>query len=190
MATLRDHVRGNLGETYEVLTDTGKYDGRNKPDVVGDKIAVVTARWTPVGTDPETLNEFVKSVLADLATRLVIPIAIDYYMVQTRLVDNASRPPGVTPLGGEVGQNYDRVQTLLSLDEMLKNRIAADLPSILPEIGVAGSVGYGVRTTPNPGFRTQEPDAFPRIGRGNRLYVGFGVMADVAPATPYVVEEG
>lgn len=177
MATIRDHVRGNLGETYDVLTDRGSYDGRGqKPDVVGDKLGVVAAQYIPTVADPEVLGEFAKAMLADLATRLLIPIAVDYYMVQTRLVDNASRPAGVTPLGGEVGQNYNRVDTLLRLDELLKERIAANWSDFVPLVNPSG-LGAGIRVSGGVARNTENPDRFGRIRGREPQYIGYGILA-------------
>lgn len=179
MATIRDHVRGNLGETYDKLTQEGAWDGKDKPDIVGDKIAVVAARWLPPGADPEAQNEYVKGTLADMATRLLIPVAVDYYMVQTRLVDNASRPAGVTPLGGEVGQNYNRVDALLRLDTVLDRRIAVDLQTFLNQVGIVGS--YGARTSGDGFTNTEDPRDFERVRGGRWLYPGYGVGVYVVP---------
>lgn len=182
MATIRDHVRGNLGETYKVLTEKGEYDGKDNsnPDVVGDKIAVVCSRYLTANAEPENMTEFVKSVIADIATRLLIPVAIDYYMVQTRLVDNMSRPAGVTPLGGEVGQNYNRVAALQALDTILRDRIAEEWSDFQNVTGATG-VGFGVRVTAPSDFRTEDPADMPPVGGwrwwGQPYSPGFGVIA-------------
>ena len=98
MSTIRDYVKSNIGETYDKLTDTAQFDGNSgeppgRPDVVGMKIEASLGRFGVVEDD---LNEFQKSYVADHATLALIPIAMDYYMVQTRLVDNFTRPPGVS----------------------------------------------------------------------------------------------
>lgn len=188
MATIRDHVRGNFGETYRILTSVGNYDGRDsKPDVVGDKIDVVVSRYVPdTVEDPnEELSEFTKSVVADIATRLLIPVAIDYYMVETRRTDNASRPAGVTPLGGEVGENYDRVDTLFRLDELLRTRIAEAWTEFITAVGGGSASTFGIRTSTERSdtLITEDPLDFERIRGPLPQYIGYGVAAayTVAP---------
>src|SRR3990172_5388656 len=146
MPEIRDHVRSNLGETYLKLVDVGRYDGQLKPDVVGVKITVALSKLFPEGQDPDLLSEFARSYVRDVVTRMLVPLAIDYYMVHTRLVDNAGRPAGVTPLGGEVGENYNRVQTLLQLDKLLAQRIEADATAFATAVGSTAS-SWGIRVS-------------------------------------------
>lgn len=135
MATIRDYIKTNLGETYDKLTDAASFDGGNeRPDVVGLKIEAAKARF---GVTEDGLDAFGKSYVADHVTRTLIPLAIDFYMVRTRRVDNASRPSGITPMGGEVGQNYDRIAALRRIDEMLSARLYQDLPIFQGQLGDA-----------------------------------------------------
>jgi hypothetical protein len=160
VATVRDYVKANLGETYDKLTDVALYDGQTKPDVVGLKIEAALARFDVVEGD---LNAFGLSFIGDFVTRTLVPIAIDYYMVQTRLVDNASRPAGVTPLGGEVGQNYNRIAALQALDQILAARLASDYPLFASQNETSTGFGIVVSTHSKP-LNTQDPwDAFDPI---------------------------
>jgi len=176
MATVRDYVKTNIGETYDKLTDTAGFDGGNaRPDVVGMKIAASLARF---GVTEANLDAFGKSYVADHATRLLIPIAIDYYMVQTRRVDNASRPSHMTPQGGEVGANYDRIGALRRIDEMLAARLYADLPTFQGQLGDAPRM---VVADGND-LKTIDPKTFEPGGSPDRYGREF--------TTPYLVVEG
>lgn len=169
MATIRDYVKTNLGETYDKLTDVAGFDGGNERiDAVGLKISATLARF---GVAEGDLDDFGKSYLGDHATRLLIPLAIDYYMVKTRRVDNASRPTGLTPMGGEVGQNYDRVAALRRIDEMLASRLIADLPIF------EGSMGQAARMDVADGdnLLTIDPMTFPPGGAPELVGSAFGV---------------
>lgn len=178
MATVRDYVKSNIGETYDKLTDTAGYDGGNtKLDVVGLKIDAALARFGVAETD---LNAFGKSYVADYVTRTLIPIAIDYYMVQTRLIDNASRPSGMTSMGGEVGQNYDRIAALRRIDEMLASRLIADLP--LFETQLPGGAAPRMVVADGDDLRTIDPTTFDPGGAPEVEGAEFGV--------PYVVVPG
>lgn len=175
MATIRDYVKSNLGETYDKLTDTSGYDGGNeKIDAVGLKIKATLDRF---GVTEAAMNDFGKSYLGDHATRLLIPLAIDFYMVNTRRVDNASRPSGLTPIGGEVGQNYDRVAALRSIDEMLASRLTADLP--LFEASLGQSARMDVADGNN--FLTIDPTTFPPGGAPELVGSAFGVGYVINP---------
>ena len=175
MAKIRDYVKSNLGETYDKLTDTAGYDGGNeKIDAVGLKIKATLARFNLVESG---LNDFQLSYLGDFATRLLIPLAIDYYMVKTRRVDNASRPSGITPMGGEVGQNYDRVAALRRIDEILASRLIADLPVF------EGALGTSARMDVADGdnFLTIDPMTFPPGGAPELAGSAFGVGYAINP---------
>ena len=175
MATIRDYIKSNLGETYNKLTDAANYDeSQEKPDAVGLKINATLSRFGLVETD---LNDFQKSYLGDFATRLLIPLAIDYYMVNTRRVDNASRPSGITPMGGEVGQNYDRVAALRRIDEILASRLIADLPVF------EGALGTSARMDVADGdnFLTIDPMTFPPGGAPDLVGSAFGVGYAINP---------
>jgi len=177
--TIRDYVVANLGETYGKLTDTAGYDNQAKPDAVGLKIDAILSRFS---VTESSLSTFAKSYLGLWATYELIPLAIDYYMVNTRRVDNASRPSGVTPLGGEVGQNYDRVATLERLAARLAAQLAADLPAFVSELPAAASLlSYGMQTERHTrSLRTQDPfDSFDKVAGTRHTEpvgsVGFGV---------------
>ena len=174
MATIRDYVKTNLGETYNKLTDVASYDGGNdKIDAVGLKIKATLSRFN---LDEQDLNDFGKSYLGDYATRLLIPLAIDYYMVNTRRVDNASRPSGITPMGGEVGQNYDRVAALRRIDEMLASRLIADLPVFEGSLGTAARM----KVADGNDLLTIDPRTFPPGGAPELVGGGFGIGYVVA----------
>lgn len=157
---IREFVKANFGETYDKLTDTADFDGTaNRPDAVGLKIDAALARYSVTEDD---LDAFGRSYLADYVTLTLIPLAIDYYMVQTRLVDNASRPPGVTPLGGEVGQNYNRIDALREMAALLTARLTADAPAVSGQIPGLGRTGIQNSNTALP--RTIDPLTFPPGG--------------------------
>ena len=178
MATIRDYVKTNIGETYDKLTDTAGYDGGNtKPDVVGLKIRAALARFGI--SDEDSLNDFGKSYVADHVTRTLVPIGIDYYMVQTRLVDNASRPSGMTTMGGEVGQNYDRIAALRRIDEMLASRLISDLP--LFETQLPGGAAPRMVVADGDDFLTIDHSTFAPGGAPELEGSEFGVSYVVAP---------
>jgi hypothetical protein len=124
------------------------------------KIDAALAKFNVAEAD---INAYARAYVADYVTRLLIPLAIDYYMVQTRLVDNAMRPAGVTPLGGEVGQNYNRVSALRQLDALLADRLETEAPGFNSSIGATGSFGI-VTSSHTRSLRTQDPyDTFEKI---------------------------
>lgn len=172
MADVREHVEGYLGETYLKLTTVALYDGQTRPDVVGMKIDAALSRFevTEAG-----LNEFGRMYVAAWATRTLIPLAIDYYMVLTRLVDNASRPPGVAPLGGEVGLNYNRVAALQKLDEQLATFLAEEEEAFQQSNGA--TLGHGILVSQHTRtLRTQDPyDAFDKPGGRRCGPVGYDI---------------
>lgn len=172
IATVREYVRSNLGETYDKLTSVALYDGTTKPDVVGMKIDAALARFGVVEAD---MNAYARSYVADYVTRTLIPIAIDYYMVQTRLVDNAMRPAGVTPLGGEVGQNYNRVSALRQLDAILADRLETEAATFGTSVGATSSFGI-VTSTHSRSLRTQDPyDSYDKILGPGSYPIGYEV---------------
>jgi hypothetical protein len=176
MARIRDFVKSNFGETYEKLTDVANYDDSSEnPDAVGLKIKATLSRFGV--TTEEGLNDFQKSYLADHATRLLIPLAIDYYMVNTRRVDNASRPSGLTPMGGEVGQNYDRVAALRRIDEILASRLIADLPIFESSLGESARMDVA----DGDNFLTIDPMTFPPGGAPELVGSGFGIGYVINP---------
>lgn len=168
MADIRDHVRSNFGETYDKLTQVALYDGQGRPDVVGLKIAAALSRFSVVESD---LSDFAKTYVAAWVTRSLIPVAIDYYMVQTRLSDNASRPAGFTPGGGEVGQNYDRINALKAIDAVLKEFLASEAQTFKSD---TGTTSPGIRVSQHTRtLRTADPyDTFSKITRTHRS-IGF-----------------
>lgn len=178
MATIRDYVKSNLGETYDKLTDTAGFDGGNaRPDVVGLKIRAGVSRF---GVTESALTDFGKSYVADHVTRTLIPVAIDYYMVQTRRIDNASRPSGITPQGGEVGQNYDRIAALRRIDEILASRLIADYP--LFEGALPGGAAPRMAVGDGNNLKTIDPLTFEPGGAPGAYGREF--------TTPYLVVEG
>jgi hypothetical protein len=176
VATIRDYVKSNLGETYDKLTDTADFDGgQERPDVVQLKILAALARF---GVTQDGLDDFGKSYIGDHVTRLLIPLAIDFYMVKTRRVDNASRPSGMTPIGGEVGQNYDRVAALRHIDEMLAARLYADLPVFQGQLGDSPRMVVG----DGDDLKTIDPKTFEPGGAPDLVGTNF--------VTPYIVVSG
>ncbi len=170
MSTIRDYVKSNIGETYDKLTDVSGFDGGNeRPDVVGLKIQAALSRFD-IDTE-EDLTEFAKSYVADHATRLLIPVAIDYYMVKTRRVDNASRPSGMTPIGGEIGQNYDRIAALRRIDEILAARLYQDLPIFQNSLGSAARMVVA----DGDNLKTIDPGTYPPGGAPELAGAAFGV---------------
>ena len=178
MATIRDYVKSNLGETYDKLTDTANFDGNSnsgRPDVVGLKIRASLARFS---VTEQGLNDFGKNYVGMHVTRALIPVAIDYYMVQTRRIDNASRPSGLTSQGGEVGQNYDRIAALRRIDEMLAARLYEDLPVFQSQQTSAALM----QVANGNDLKTIDPTTFEPAGAPDLYGRNF--------TTPYVVVEG
>ncbi len=177
MASILDYVKSNLGETYEKLVSVALYDGQPKPDVAEIRTLALLSRFGI--EDADDLSEFGRSYMGDWVALSLIPLAIDYYMVQTRLVDNASRPQGVTPLGGEVGQNYNRVQALQDLAEQLRINLADGKTDFVDGLPNTANADYAVMMTSQHTrrLRTQDPyDSFDRVGGwGGPIYAGFGV---------------
>jgi hypothetical protein len=140
MATVRDYVRAYLPATYEKMTNEGKMDDAERPDAVGLAIQAAADTLLADDVEPNSLPEFGKRYLAAVAVVAVIPSAIDYYMVQTRLNDGASRPSGVTPLGGESSRNYDRIDGLEKIEARLRAWISSMASKFLEVIGDDASV--------------------------------------------------
>lgn len=180
---LRDLVKANFPETWKVLAtdpDPPLIDDQGEAeDIVGEALERVVDKWfretAADGTTTidaayveENYGRFVKGVVADMATRLVIEAAIDYYMVRTRTADSSSTTD-VEGVGGDTSSNYDRVATLQQLDETLRQRIAEDmvqfLQEIAPEEEQTTTLKIGPRVSSmNEKMRTQNPDSLRRLG--------------------------
>lgn len=191
MATVRDHVRVNLGETYLKLVGVG-YDAQEKPDVVSLKTGAILSRVFLTETLEADLSEFSRSFIALGVSLAMIPLAIDYYMVNTRRNENMGRPAGVTPLGGETIVNYDRVDALIRLDQILKDAVAEQLADFLAEN--AGNVSptqlkAGARVSSDGKFRTDDPyDTFFTPRAATVSGGEFGVFWGIVPDQPFVID--
>lgn len=186
MATIRDHVRANLGETYEILVGTAGYDeSSGRPDAVGLKIAVMVSRLLTSTTTEDDVSEFARGYIGVVATRALVPLAVDYYMVRTRLADNLNRPAGMVPNGGEQSLNYNRVQALVQLDKLLAAQQAEMLPDFLEDVGDLARAlhGFGARVGSDGSFLSDNPlNTFSRPGGvtvcGGQYGVVWGVIPD------------
>lgn len=186
--TLRDLVKANLPETWKVLetdpepplVDEQRDSGTD--DVPEEAIGRIIDRYFKPEVTREILegkNRFVKGVLADMATRLLITAAIDYYMVRTRTGDSASAT-NVEGVGGDTSQNYDRVRGLRDLDKDIALRIAADMAEFLAQVTDlleietedAGSWMGPRVSTRGTGFKTQGTEGYDRIDRPIRRIPG------------------
>lgn len=184
-STLRELVKANLPETWKVLSADAEpalisdvIDVETE-DLVGDALTRVVDKYWQDRTDADDpidpayveaqYGRFVKGVVADMATRFVIPAAKDYYMVRTRTADSESTTP-VEGVGGDTSSNYNRVDALTQLDETLRLRIADDLLEFLQLIAPEGERGTAVPIGPRVSsmgetMRTQDPDSLPRLGK-------------------------
>lgn len=168
--TIRDHVRSTLGETYIVLTDDGRYDATDKPDVVAGAIGRAIVKLTTAGTtEADITSDFARAYIGDMACHYLIPQAIDYVMQRMSESDSIGTAPGTAHglVQAQTRQFYDRIAALEKLDEMLLGRLAADLGTFEGEVGGTGEATFaGPRiSTINQGLRTSDPNRFPRIGR-------------------------
>jgi len=166
-STIREHVRVNMPETYNVLTAeaSATMDGQERPDVVGIAISSAMSYFFPSGDKKETdLTPFQAQYVGAYATRLVIPAGIDYYMVRTGTSDAFNRGAGVTPLGGEQRQNYNRVQALKDLDAMLEKRLATMEAAFNETLATSGSTTAGmmIDSTPDKLLTLDPYKAMPR----------------------------
>lgn len=197
MATIRDHVRANLGETYSILTDTGDYDQQppaNKPDVVGLKVDMVMSRLFKADVVEDDLSEFARGYVGVMVTRAVLPLALDYYMVRTRLQDNLGQGPGVVsgavgPGGGAISANYNRVQAILNLETLLALQQAEMKEDFLADTADQQKLGdqsSGIRVSSSSGdLLTDNPLTTFLRPRGIVLFGGeFGVAFGVVPDSP------
>lgn len=198
MATIRDYVRGTMGETYRVLTveATRTYDGDgdDPPDLVDLALGPIIDRLFQPAVTVSTFDasEFLKSFLADLVSIWLCTSAIDYYMVRTRRSDSMSQAPGITPYSGESSTNYDRVATIQKQRSDIGGRVSdneADFEAIAaPYLRLTGARQfYGPRIssskdgllTQNPvtAFdRPDQPGSYPGAPFGIPAAVGLGVI--------------
>lgn len=164
--TIREQVRANLPETYTVLTGeaSATMDGQDRPDVVGNAVKAALSYFFPDGEKDESdLNPFQAAYVGDYATRLVIPAAIDYYMVRTGQSDSFNRPAGVVPLGGETRQNYNRVSALKDLDSMLEKRLAVQEAAFTQSTaGGSSKTGIAIDSVPSDLLTLDPYKAMPR----------------------------
>lgn len=176
MSTIREYVQSNIGETYKKITAGGFYDEQSGPDAVGMKIGAELARF---GVVEEDLNGFQRSYIADRATLALVPLAIDWYMVQTRLVDNFSRPAGVTVAGGEVGQNYDRIAALRRIADEIRKRLELDGPVFVGSL--PSLAGTGMQTDNEAAPLTIDPLTFDDYDREFVVEYGVAIAYEVQP---------
>jgi hypothetical protein len=174
--SIRDKVRTIIGETYDVLTVRASqpYDRGARPDVVGDAIRETLERLFTAGTtEADITSEFVAGYTAMVATRRVIPAAINYHMEKTGLSDTigtglggASGNPNLTP---ETRQHYDRVAELRNLDGMLREAIQQgqddfqELATALLRRRTAVADSGPALSTVATGMKTEDPDDMPPV---------------------------
>lgn len=192
MATIRDHVRSFLGETYGKLDTAGYDQSSGKPDAVGLKVGAAMSQFFDDGKLEADISEFSRYFLAMGVTRSLIPLAIDYYMVNTRINENMNRPAGVTPLGGESVTNYNRVQALENLNGMLASLIAEALADFVAENKLdlrTSTAKAGARVSSDGTFLTDDPKRTFWSPRAP-LIAGseFGVYFGVVPDQPYIID--
>jgi hypothetical protein len=200
--SIREYVQAHLPETYRVITDSGSYDGEDKPDLIAAEIDVCMDVMFVDGTTEMELGAFTRAYVADVVIWRLVSAYIDYVMWQTRRQDSMSRPPGMEPGGGESSQNYDRVATLKDLANMIGRRLEKDRfdfealnESILRRNAGAELIGARISSDPGSAGYTSlvTPDAaqsFPAIGApglvpddpfGGRGVGGFGVPVIIVP---------
>lgn len=126
---IREHIQSTAPETYAAFTK--RYDGGTLPEVVGIKIDTMTSRIFVDAFDEDDLNEFARSFVADLVVLELIPTWIDFWQVQSRRSDSTGTGPGFEGLPGESSINYDRVEGLRRLAEMVRARVAAGYQDFL-----------------------------------------------------------
>lgn len=208
MPAIREYIEANIPETYRTVTQglplpdgttTQVWDGKdgNGPDVFGIEIERTMAYLFKDGVTETQLSEISKSYVADTVTLRTIAGLIDYYMVRTRRNDSMTRGPGVTPLGGESSQNYDRVAILQDQAKRFSARLneaaldfAADAAALLRKSG--SRIALGARISTDERKNTDDPTWWPRtVGypffpNGGLFGAGFGipVIREVLPATP------
>ncbi len=191
MATIDDYIRSTIGETYMVLVDDGGYDGEDhdgvtKPDI----FAIAPARSMSVlfrdGTTESDIDysEFVKSYVADVSARWVIPVAIDYIMERTGLSDRIGpAPAGNQNLRNESRQHYNRVDALNRIDALLATRIAVNTKDFAVVADVllrpnTGGRSFGIAvSSQGTGFLTADPDVWLTAYNPFVISPGFGVIA-------------
>jgi hypothetical protein len=162
VATIRDYVRTYLPATYDKLTNEGMLDANERPDAVGLAIDTTIETLLVPDTDVDDLSEFARRYIAAVATLSLIPTAIDYYMVQTRLSDALDRPPGVTPLGGERSQNYNRVDALKEIEARIFRWVADNEARFVETVGDSVLISLtattvGIAVSGNGQFLTDNP---------------------------------
>lgn len=178
MPAIREYVRGNLGETYVILTKDGQYDGSDdgKPDIFGNAIDLEIRRLFVAGTDEDAINglaepEIVKSYIAAAATRRCIPAAIDYVQQRMGQSDRIGQSLRGDPLAaGETRTYYDRINGLQRLNGMLAHQIQNDTADFEAEAAsllrsrLASSYGGPAISSIQPP-RTTDPNLMPSLDR-------------------------
>lgn len=169
MPTIREYVQSNIVETYRAMTDSGGIDGSGeKPDVVATSQARLFDKLFAVDVDEADLSEFVRGYLADIVTRMMIPVAMDYWQVQSRVA--YSSPAGVGAEGGEQVTLYDKINGLEKVDSRLAERLAADRDEFLERAsewlrGPAKVSTVGPRvSTSRDDMVTPDPDLWEPLG--------------------------
>jgi hypothetical protein len=195
VATIREYIQGNLGETYSVLVNDGGYDGSgDKPDVFGLAIDRTVSLMLADGvTEDEITSEFVKSYLADVSTRFVIPVAIDYIMERTGTSDRIGSPPvGNQNLRNETRTYYNRISALKDIDGILAARVSVSKGDFAVVAGRLVRSNTGGRTfaadvsTRGQGFVTIDPLTFPYLAPPFVYSPGFGIVA--VKSDPVIVQ--
>lgn len=182
MATIQDYAKDNFRETAAILLKQD-YAGDGDGDKLFDRAEqLITSSIFKPSTDVDLLPEFAKAYLGDMLTRRLIPTAIDYYQAKTRRVDSMGRPSGVTPLGGESSQNYDRVKAMQDLDKLLAGRLAANEDDFLALVADKllhsdeGTAGVPKISTRRSDMLSQDPEDFGKFTEDRYFGNGFGVI--------------
>jgi len=168
-----DRVAQNLPETAATIQSASSW----WDDAVTANVADTLSRVFPHNPQPVVeadlgLTPFQESYLADLVTRLMIPPAIDYYMVRTGRQDSIQGVPAGqdarsqrTSGPGTGRSNYARVAALKDLDQMLAARLAADLAEFEDSFGGdSNPAGLMISTWGQP-LLSRDPLTMPMIDR-------------------------
>jgi len=179
VASVREFIEGNAPETYKAFT--AMYDGGDRPEIVGQRIDSYKDRLFVAGTNVEGLDEFVKSYFADIVTLDLIPTWLDFIQHQMRRSDGVAAGPGFEGLGGESSLNYDRVDGLQKVRDMIARRVASSQEEFLAAASgvlrtqIDPSEAANVIRTSSDGERLLTPDpepTFRHLVHGNRVLTG------------------
>jgi hypothetical protein len=182
VASILDYTRAALPESWRAVYEDGEWGESGRPDVFVMELARAMSKlFRDTVIEDDITNEFVKGWLGDYIAWRSIPALIDYYMVRTRRNDSMQRGAGVTPLGGETSDNYDRVGTLKDQADTIYSRLRADWEEFMSLVGTLIRGGQqaprGIAiSTMGQGLLTTEPLTFEKAVGQRPRYAGFGVI--------------